>query len=87
MSARRDATLGVSSEPVVAELLAVERLLPAERESRRALVRSSDGSRGEAVRWYDEVLFCEGDLIGNTAAELRTLHFTRDRQFLRDEQG
>jgi len=30
--------------------------------SRRALVLWSDGSEGEALRWYgDEILICEGD--------------------------
>ena len=30
--------------------------------SRRAVVRWSDGTDGEALRWYaDEVLVCEGD--------------------------
>ncbi len=37
---------------------------------------------GEALRWYgDEVLFSEGDLIGKTAAQLRALHFRRDRDY------
>ena len=41
------------------------------------------GSDGEALRWYaDEVLVCEGDLIGKTQAELRSLHFRRDRDWL-----
>jgi len=30
------------------------------------------------------VKFSEGDLINKTAAELRTLHFRRDREFLQD---
>lgn len=51
--------------------------------SRRAVVRWSDGTEGEALRWYaDEVLVCEGDLIGKTQAELRSLHFRRDRDWL-----
>jgi hypothetical protein len=62
MTGRPDAKPGAESQPVVAEVLAFEGLPPAVRGSRRALVRWSDGSRGEAVRWYDdEVLFCEGD--------------------------
>jgi hypothetical protein len=37
-----------------------------------------------ALRWYaDEVLVCEGDLIGKTQAELCSLHFARDRDWLR----
>jgi hypothetical protein len=35
---------------------------PEVRGSRRAVVRWSDGTVGEALRWYhDEVLFSEGD--------------------------
>jgi hypothetical protein len=30
----------------------------------------------------DEVLVCEGDLIGKTQAELRSLRFRRDRDWL-----
>ena len=53
--------------------------------SRRAVVRWSDGSLGEALRWFDdEILFCEGDLLGKTAAELRSLKFRRDRDHLTD---
>jgi hypothetical protein len=50
---------------------------------RRAAVRFSDGTEGEALRWYsDEVLICEDDLIGKTREQLRTLHFWRDRDWL-----
>jgi hypothetical protein len=28
------------------------------------------------------VLFCEGDIIGKTAEQLRSLHFDRDREYL-----
>jgi hypothetical protein len=31
------------------------------------------------------VLFCEGDLLGKTEAQLRSLHFRRDRDYLRGE--
>jgi hypothetical protein len=31
------------------------------------------------------VLFCEGDLLGKTEAQLRSLHFRRDRDYLRAE--
>ena len=74
------------SERVVVEVTAFEALPPGDSGSRRALVRWSDGSTGEALRWYDdEILFCEGDLIGKTEAELRSLHFRRDRDFLRSD--
>ena len=50
------------SERVVVEVTAFEALPPGDSGSRRALVRWSDGSTGEALRWYDdEILFCEGD--------------------------
>ncbi|MBV9417339.1 MAG: hypothetical protein JO363_20300 [Solirubrobacterales bacterium] len=69
--------------PTVAEVLGFEDLPPGALASRRAVVRWSDGSEGEALRWYaDEVLVCEGDLIGKTAEQLRSLHFQRDRDWL-----
>jgi len=50
------------SERVVSEVVAFEALPPEVRGSRRAVVRWTDGSVGEALRWYDdELLFCEGD--------------------------
>jgi hypothetical protein len=65
------------------EVLAFENLPPGEMASRRALVLWSDGTQGEALRWIaDEVLVCEGDLIGKTEGELRSLHFRRDRDWL-----
>ena len=51
--------------------------------SRRAVVRWSDGTEGEALRWYaDEVLVSEGDLIGKTREQLHALHVRRDRDWL-----
>ena len=51
--------------------------------NRRAIVRWSDGTEGAAVTFYaDEVLFCEGDLVGKTQAQIRSLHFGRDRVWL-----
>ena len=74
------------AERTVVEVTAVEAVPVEEPGSRRALVRWSDGSLGEALRWYDdEVLFSEGDLIGKTQAQLRTLHFSRDRDYLRSD--
>jgi hypothetical protein len=53
--------------PVVTEVVASEDLPVGSVASRRAVVRGSDGSIGEALRWYgDEVLFTEGDLLGRT---------------------
>lgn len=71
---------------IVSEVLAVEPLPLGANGSRRAIVRWSDGTSGEALRWFDdEVLFCEGDLLGKTEAELRSLHFKRDRDYLRSD--
>ena len=70
----------------VAEVLAFELLPPDQSGSRRALVRWSDGTEAEACRWYDdEILICEGDLIGKTAAQISHLIFRRDRDYLQDE--
>ena len=68
---------------VVEEVLRFEDLPPGALASRRAIVRWSDGTQGEAARWYaDEVLICEGDLIGKTHEQIRSLHFRRDRDWL-----
>jgi hypothetical protein len=42
------------------------------------------GIRPESA-YDDEVLFCEGDLPSKTEAELRSLHFRRDRDYLRPD--
>ena len=69
--------------PVVEEVLRFEDLPLGSRGTRRALVRWSDGSEGEALTWYaDEILICEGDLIGKTREQLRSVHFRRDRDWL-----
>jgi hypothetical protein len=67
----------------VAEVLRFEDLPLGSRGSRRAVVRWSDGSEGEALTWYaDEILICERELIGKTRNQLRSLHFGRDRDWL-----
>ncbi len=72
-----------NSAAVVKDVLRFEDLPVGSLGSRRAVVRWSDGSEGEALRWYaDEVLVCEGDLIDKTQSELRSLHFRRDRDWL-----
>jgi hypothetical protein len=72
-----------SSEPVVAEVVGFVSLPIGVVGSRLALVRWSDGTTSEALRWYDdEILVCEGDLIGKTATQLRSLVFRRDRDWL-----
>ena len=69
---------------VVQEVLRFEDLPIGSLASRRAVVRWSDGTEGEALRWYDdEVMICEGDLIAQTREQLRSLHFRRDREWLR----
>jgi hypothetical protein len=70
-------------DPVVDEVLAFEDLPVDAMASRRAIVRWSDATGGEVLRWYaDEVLVSAGDLIGKTPAQLRSLHFRRDRNWL-----
>jgi len=73
-------------DPVVEAVIAVEPLPVGAPGSRHAIVRWSDGTTSEALRWYhDEILFSEGDLVGKTEAQLRRLHFERDRDYLRSE--
>ena len=73
-------------EPVVVEVVAIEPLPIGANASRRAVVRWSDGSQGEALRWFDdETLFSEGDLLGKTQAQLRSLHYKRDRDYLQSD--
>jgi hypothetical protein len=70
-------------DPTVVEVLRFEDLAPGSLASRRAVVRWSDGSESEALRWYsDEVKFSEGDFLGKSREQLRSLHFRRDRDWL-----
>ena len=40
------------------------------------------------MRWYsDEVKFSEGDLLGKSREQLRSLHFRRDRDWLQSDPG
>ena len=71
------------SSSTVVEVLRFEDLPLGLTGSRRAIVRWSDGSEGEAIRFYqDEVLVSEGDLLDKTQGEIRSLHFRRDRDWL-----
>ena len=68
---------------MVEEVLRFEDLPPGSLASRRAVVRWSDGTESDGAAWYgDEVLICEGELIGKTREQLRSLHFRRDRDWL-----
>jgi hypothetical protein len=70
-------------EPTVDRVLRFESLPLGSTGSRRAIVRWSDGSEGTGLTWYaDEILICEGDLIGKTRERPRSLHFRRDRDCL-----
>ena len=76
------------TERVVTEVVAIESLPLGSNGSRRAVVQWSAGTTGEALRWFDdEVLFSEGDLLGKTEAQLRTLYFRRDRDYLQSDLG
>jgi hypothetical protein len=73
----------VLSERVVVEAVAIEQLPIGANASptRRGRVERRDV--GEALRWFDdEILFTEGDLLGKAEAQLRSLHFKRDRGYL-----
>jgi hypothetical protein len=53
--------------PVVEEVLRFEDLPVGSSATRCAVVRWSDGTESQALAWYgDEILICEGDLIGKT---------------------
>jgi hypothetical protein len=71
------------TEPVIREVLSFEPVPAGQSGSRRAMVRWSDGRVSEALRWWDdEILVCDGDLVGKSASQVRALHFHRDREFL-----
>ena len=68
-SGRLDEVSARDANPTVTEVVRFEDLPLGSRGSRRAVVRWSDGSEGEALSLYaDEILICEGDLIGKTQA-------------------
>jgi len=63
---------------VVVEVVGFEDLPFGAFGSRRAIARWSDGSVSEAIRWRpDELLICEGDLIGKTRAQIHSVHVGR----------
>jgi hypothetical protein len=72
-----------TSEPIVEEVLRFEDLPLGSAGTRHAVVRWSNGTESTAMTWYsDEILVCEGDLVGKTRAEIRSLQFRRDRDWL-----
>jgi hypothetical protein len=72
-----------SAPATVQQVVRLEELPLGSAGSRRAIVRWSDGSQGPALTWYaDEIHVTEGDLLGKTAEQLRSLHFRRDRDWL-----
>jgi hypothetical protein len=69
--------------PTIEEVVRFEDLPPGSLGSRRAVVRWSDGTQSETFSWHaDEILICEGDLVGKCREQLRSLHFHRDRDWL-----
>jgi hypothetical protein len=72
-----------ASEPIVKQIVRFEELPLGSAGTRRAIVRWSDGTESAALTFFaDEVLFCEGDLVGKTQSQIRSLHFRRDRDWL-----
>jgi hypothetical protein len=70
-------------EPIVEEVLRFEELPLGSAGTRRAVVRWSDGTEDAPMTWYgEEILVCEGDLVGKTRAAICSLHFRRDRDWL-----
>jgi hypothetical protein len=79
---RASTLAGSMADRTVVEVLRIEE--PAMGEGpRHVIVRWSDGSSGRALSYFaDEILLSEGDMVGRTAAELRALHFARDRDYV-----
>jgi hypothetical protein len=72
---------------VIREVLSFETLPLGQNGSRRAVVRWSDGRIAEALRWWDdEILICDGDLVGKSASQVRALHLHRDGEFLQSRE-
>ena len=68
--------------PIVTEVLRFQDL-PLGSRGARAIARQSDATESEALTSYaDEILICQGDLIGKTRQQPRSVHFRRDRDWL-----
>ena len=71
---------GVEDARTVVAVVAFEDLPTGATGSRRALVRWSDGTEGEALRCYDdEVLVCEGDHGNSRLMALGSRSLRRER--------
>jgi len=76
------------NEPIVDALVEVRELEAGSPGSRSLVVRWSDGSVGEAARFYsDEWMLSEGDLVGKTQREIRALCHARDVAYLQRDDG
>ena len=74
------------SEPVVTRVVAVENLPLGSPASRRLVAAWSDGTESEALEWFsDDWLVSEGDIVGLTRDQIRSLAHRRDVQSLRDD--
>ena len=79
-----DSVTASESSPTVVEILRFEDLPLGSRGSRRAVVRWSDGTEGEALTWYaDEVLVCEGDHGNSRLMALGSRSLRRERHWPR----
>lgn len=69
----------------VRSVIALETLPLGVQYSRRAVVEWSDGTIGEAARWWhEEVRLTEGDLLGATHDAIQQKIARRDRDWLAD---
>lgn len=75
---------GVPREPVIERVVSIDQPPPGTASGdRRVVVRWSDGREAPALNYFsDKILISEGDLIGLTEAQVRALHFRRDREWL-----
>ncbi len=58
------------ASPTAIEVLRFEDLPPGSLGSRRAVVRWSDGTEGEALRWYEDEVLSPVDHVGRQSRRL-----------------